>query len=685
MQAITRMGWRRGEDVPREALIDREWLVTNALGGYASGTIAGAVTRRYHGLLIAALPTPLGRTMMFDHLSEQLRLPDTSVVRLGAEEREERLALFGAEHLQEFRLEMGLPVWIFQVGGYVIEKRLFLGHMQNTVYVMYRMREGDGMLRLSLRPAVHFRPHHARVDEVSEPYTVSLNEERFELRGDSSMPPLRIRVVGRATTFVFEPIRQDQISYRREADRGYEARGELSSHGYFRMLIGPDSPAALVASTEPWEIMAAMEPSMAHHYELERRRRLINLPNEGAHDPTASELVLAADQFLISPIGRVEDATRARAEGEELRSVVAGYHWFTDWGRDTMISLEGLTLCTNRHKEARWILNTFAHYVQDGLIPNHFPDGAREAIYNTADATLWYFHALDRYLHYTGDRGTLRLLLPTLETILEAHLRGTRFGIRMDAEDGLITQGQEEYALTWMDAKCDDWVVTPRRGKSVEINSLWYNALVLMGRWTTQERGEEAAARYVALAAQVRQSFNQAFWYESGGYLYDVIDPSAGLRDTAFRPNQIFAISLPNPVLAEERWESVLQRVSERLLTPFGLRSLAPDHPDFKPTYHGDLRTRDAAYHQGTVWSWLIGPFADAWLKVHPGDVARVRGFVGQLHEHLHDCCIGQVSEVFDADPPFRARGCVAQAWSVAELLRVWLLSEKKDEGKEKS
>jgi predicted glycogen debranching enzyme len=679
MEVITRIGWRRGGDAPREALIDREWLVTNALGGYASGTIAGAVTRRYHGLLIAALPTPLGRTMMFDHLSEQLRLPDSSVVRLGAEEREDRLALFGAEHLQEFRLEMGLPVWIFRVGAYVIEKRLFLGHMQNTVYVMYRVREGEGMLRLSLRPAVHFRPHHARVDEMSAPYTVSLTEDRFELRSDSHVPPLRMRVVGRTTTFVFEPIRQDQISYRREADRGYEARGELSSHGYFRMLIGPDSPAALVASTEPWETMAGMEPITAHHYELERRRRLVNLPVEGVHDPIARELVLAADQFLISPTGRVEDATRARAEGEELRSVVAGYHWFTDWGRDTMISLEGLTLCTNRHQEARWILNTFAHYVQDGLIPNQFPDGAREAVYNTADATLWYFHALDRYLHYTGDRGTLRLLLPTLETILEAHFRGTRFGIRMDAEDGLVAQGQEEYALTWMDAKCDDWVVTPRRGKSVEINALWYNALVLMARWMTQERGAEAGARYQTLAEQVHQSFNQTFWYESGGYLYDVIDLSAGLRDTAFRPNQIFAISLPNPVLAEERWAPVLDRVRERLLTPFGLRSLAPDHPDFKPTYHGDLRTRDAAYHQGTVWSWLIGPFADAWLKVHAGDRAKVRGFLGQLCEHLGDCCIGSVSEVFDAEAPFRARGCVAQAWGVAELLRVWLLSEDKE------
>ncbi len=678
MEPITRIAWRRGEAASHEALIDREWLVTNALGGYASGTIAGAVTRRYHGLLIAALPTPLGRTMMFDHLSEQLRLPDGSIVRLGAEEREERLALFGAEHLLEFRLEMGLPVWIFQVGRYVIEKRLFLGHMQNTVYVMYRMREGEGTLRLSLRPAVHFRPHHARVDEMSAPYTVSLTEDRFELRGPTHIPPLRVRVVGRGTSFVFEPIRQDRIAYRREADRGYEARGELSSHGYFRMLIGLDEPAALVASTEPWETMAAMEPSTAHRYELERRWRLVNLREEAATDPTASELVLAADQFLISPTGRVEDATRARAEGEELRSIIAGYHWFTDWGRDAMISLEGLTLCTNRHQEARWILNTFAHYVRDGLIPNLFPDGAREALYNTADATLWYFHALDRYLHYTDDRGTLRLLLPTLEAILEAHLRGTRFGIRVDPEDGLLSQGQEGYALTWMDAKCDDWIVTPRRGKAVEINALWYNALVLMGRWMAQERGAESAARYVELAARVHSSFNEAFWYESGGYLYDVIDSSSGMRETAFRPNQLLAISLPNPVLIQARWAAVLERVSQRLLTPYGLRSLAPDHPDFKPTYHGDLRTRDAAYHQGTVWSWLIGPFVDAWLKVHTGDREKVRGFLHRLCDHLGDCCIGSVSEVFDADPPFLARGCVAQAWGVAELLRAWLLGSTK-------
>ena len=386
-------------------------------------------------------------------------------------------------------------------------------------------------------------------------------------------------------------------------------------------------------------------------------------------DSFAAELVLAADQFVITPAGRVEEAARARAAGEEVRTVIAGYHWFTDWGRDTMISLEGLTIATRRHREAAYILRTFAHYVRDGLIPNMFPDGAREGLYHTADATLWFFHAIHRYVRATATPTRCGTLIPILVDIVQHHLRGTRFGIGVDPADGLLRQGAEGYQLTWMDAKVDDWVVTPRRGKAVEINALWYNALCLLDAWTSEHGGGEGLD-LATHAARARDAFNARFWYDEGGYLYDVVDGDAG-DDTACRPNQVFAISLDHPVLIETRWGAVMDIVRSRLLTPVGLRSLARGHPDYKAKYYGDLRSRDAAYHQGTVWGWLIGPYVDAWLKLHPEDRAGARALLDGFQAHLNDACVGSISEIFDADSPYTPRGCIAQAWSVAEVLRV--------------
>jgi predicted glycogen debranching enzyme len=384
--------------------------------------------------------------------------------------------------------------------------------------------------------------------------------------------------------------------------------------------------------------------------------------------------VLAADQFVISPAGRTEETARAHAYGDEVRTVIAGYHWFTDWGRDTMISLEGLGLSTGRHVEAGYILRTFAHYVRDGLIPNMFPEGKTEGLYHTADASLWFFHAIDRYVQASDDHLTLSMLYPTLKSIVAAHAKGTRFGIHVDERDGLLTQGADGYQLTWMDAKVDDWVVTPRRGKAVEINALWYNALKLMELWAAAEGDSDAAAEYRSRAQRARDAFNRRFWFAKGGYLYDVIDCN-GVADTVdakCRPNQVLAISLPHPVLDQARWHPVMQVVRDRLLTPVGLRSLAPGDPDYKPRYFGDLRARDAAYHQGTVWAWLIGPFVDAWLKVHPDDVESAkRMLAGFALDTAYRACIGSIAEVFDAEPPFTPRGCIAQAWSVAEVLRL--------------
>jgi predicted glycogen debranching enzyme len=675
-ELVRRLSWNANAVDERE-LLKLEWLVSNGLGGYASGTIAGPVTRRHHGLLVAALPTPLGRMVLVSHLWERARLPDRTVVVLTDEERVGALDLASVRSLIEFRLEDGLPVWLYDLGGISLEKRVLMPHRQNTVYVRYALARGEGALRLTLRPSTPFRPHHA---PVSEPLpgrpVITATEGRYEITVGEALPTLRLQLHADGAAFTIDERTVRQVLYRVEEGRGYEALGEHWSPGYFRLDLTSEHAATLVASVENWQTLRALEPAAAFDAEHERRRRLIAAAMPTARRGPAAELVVAADQFIITPIGRVEDAARARAVGDEARSLVAGYHWFTDWGRDTMISLEGLTLTTGRHLEAGDILRTFAHYVRDGLIPNLFPEGDEQALYHTADATLWFFHSLDRYVEVVGDAATLRLLLPTLVEIIERHLAGTRFGIGVDSKDGLLRQGAVGYQLTWMDAKVDDWVVTPRRGKAVEINALWYNALRLLEGWLTAS-GDETTGRVLREHADLaRASFNERFWYPEGGYLYDVVDGESG-NDPACRPNQVLAIALRHPVLDPARWAAVLGTVRARLLTPVGLRSLAPGHPDYKPHYDGDLRARDASYHQGTVWPWLIGPFVDAWLRTHPHDREAARRMLDGFEAHLGEACIGSISEIFDADAPFAPRGCIAQAWSVAEVLRAWVKTER--------
>jgi predicted glycogen debranching enzyme len=652
-----------------ERLADREWLVTNGLGGYASGSVAGVLTRRYHGLLIAAHAAPLGRTSLLSHVAETVVLPSGTRHALTATEHAGGLTEFhAAESLDEFRLEDGLPIWRYAFGGMVLEKRLLMPHFQNTVHVRYRFLEGTEAAMLDLRPAVHFRSHDGPVDTpMAAPYTFTAVESRYEVSG----PHVAVRFVthGPATSFTVEPRTISKVLYRTEANRGYPSSGDLWSPGAFRVHLRPGETVTLIASSEGWDTVLALTPDEAEDAERQRRRRLLAKAAGPLQGGIPAELVLAADQFIIQPAGRAEEAARAHAAGDEVRTVIAGYHWFTDWGRDTMISLEGLTLVTGRHDEAGNILRTFARYMRDGLIPNLFPEGQREGLYHTADATLWFFHAVARYVEATGDRQTLSVLLPHLRDSVAHHLRGTRFGIRVDPEDGLLSQGAEGYQLTWMDAKVDDWVVTPRRGKAVEINALWYNALRLLERWLREDGRPSEASEIAGHADRARESFNARFWNEECGYLCDVVDGPHG-PERCCRPNQIFAVSLPHPILDESRWAAVVDVVEQRLLTPFGLRSLAPGERDYKPQYYGDLRDRDAAYHQGTVWAWLIGAFVDAWVRVHPGRNAEARRFLEGFPTVLDNACVGSISEIFDAESPFEPRGCVAQAWSVAEVLR---------------
>lgn len=656
----------------RDAFLqNREWLVGNGLGGYASGTLSGVVTRRYHGMLVSAEAAPLGRMVMLNHLSERVTLPSGRSMIIGGEMPDGP----GAEALEDFRLDIGLPVWRFAREGVVIEKMVFLAHMRNTAYVVYRVIEAPGAVRLTLRPSIDFRHQHDAVHESSHrSYTLSATDGRFEISAGPSLPVLRLSVDDPSAVLTVERGSRREVFYRVEAERGYESHGSLWSPGRFSLDVKPGAAATLIASTESWHNVEALPMADALAHERDRRRRLLHMALPDPHDDMAAGLVLAADAFVVSPAGRIADATRARAAGDEVRTVIAGYHWFTDWGRDTMIGLEGLTLATRRHTEAGWILRAFAPHIRDGLIPNMFPEGRNEACYNTADATLWYFHALDRYLAATGDRPTLALILPKLEDIVAHHLRGTRYGIGIDPSDGLLTQGADGYQLTWMDAKVGGWVVTPRRGKAVELNALWYNALCLMERWLRDDGREEDARSMAAEAERARISFNRRFWNADGGCLYDVVDGDGG-DDSACRPNQLFAISLPHPVLDRDRWDGVMQVVTAKLLTPVGLRTLSSDHPDYKPKYFGDLRARDASYHQGTVWPWLMGPYLDAWLTLHPDDKAGARrllqGFIAQM-----ECAgVGSLSEIHDAEPPFTPRGCIAQAWSVAEVLRCWLKS----------
>jgi predicted glycogen debranching enzyme len=636
-----------------------EWLVTNGLGGFACSSICFAPHRKHHALLIAALPVPLGRTIMLNYVSDILILPDKREFPLShiKQTSQENIA---PPYLKEFRLEDGLPVWRYEIEDIVLEKSLILIHRQNTLHMSYKLLAcNESSLSIKWRPYFHFRTYEQPVNfqGLNESYTIHSHNQHYEIEFPS-FPTLRLYNYNQAP-FSLESHKIENILYEIEAKRGYESVGGLTSPGYYMAPLVKEERTTFIASTESWKIIHILPPDEAVLAEKQRRKKILKASKIAAQSEIAAKLILAADQFIMTPITREEDHIRLQASGEEALSIIAGFPWFTDWGRDTMISLEGITMTTGQARIAHSILRTFAHYIKNGLIPNMFPDGENEAIYNTADASLWFFHAIDRYIETSGDEDILEILLPKLRQIIDHHKKGTLFGIHVD-EDGLLTQGQKGVQLTWMDAKVGDWVVTPRRGKAVEINALWYNALKLFETWTKTPH---------ELTQLCYESFNKRFWYEPGQHLYDVIDGENG-DDYSLRPNQIFAISLRHPILEEKRWKSVLDVTRKELLTPFGMRTLSPAHPDYKAFYDGDLSARDAAYHQGTVWPWLLGPFIDAWLKVYPDDFATAQQFLKGLEGHLDSNCLGTIAEIFDANDPHHARGCFAQAWSVAELLR---------------
>jgi predicted glycogen debranching enzyme len=653
---------------PRRARAALEWLVANGLGGYASGSVSGPPFRRFHGLLVAAHPAPAGRLMLLHAVGE--------AVHVGGWQRLKpcRVEEAGGDHLAaEFSLQAGLPHWTYQLSdGLTLEQSVMMPHGQNTVHIRYSLHGSDRPIRLRLRPWLDFRAHEGRLPPRPEPgYTCTeAGVCRWQVAKPAFPVTLGLQLDAASCTFADLPDEWTDVPYAIEAERGYDAVGSMVAPGSFEVVLEPDREAYLTATTGPWSRLEALPPAEAWTIELQRRERLLASSDPALQQPKTFLLPLAADQFIIRPASRLEDETQAHAAGAEARTVIAGYPWFTDWGRDTMISLEGLALATGRHAEARHILRTFALHVRDGLIPNLFPEGERDGLYHTADATLWFFHALHRYDTLSGDPSLVNELLPALEDIVRHHREGTLFNIKVD-RDGLLTQGADGRQLTWMDALVDGWVVTPRRGKAVEINALWHNALVLLASWLSRAGRGLQADRLARDARRCREAFNARFWNQEARCLFDVVDGDRG-DDAACRPNQVLAIAVTHPPLDRRYWEPVLTRVADELLTPFGLRTLSPGHPDFSPAYFGDLRTRDAAYHQGTVWPWLIGPFVDAWLAWRPDDVEGARTLLSSLLDHVgSDACLGSISEIFDAQPPHVPRGCCAQAWSVAEVARV--------------
>ena len=631
----------------------REWLVTNGLGGYASGTLAGLPTRRYHGLLVAALQPPLGRTLLLGKLDETATY-DGRVYPLFANRWQDgAVEPAGFRHLERFHLEGSTPVWSFACADALLEKRVWMQHGANTTYIHYTLRRASAPLALSIKVLVNYRDYHA---------LTRAGDWRMEIQ--SVAQGLRISAFDGAVPFYLlaaqagiDPRHEWYRNYwlAQEAYRGLDALDDNLHAGTCALLLQPGDSLTLVASTEP-----APDLDGRAAYARQRVYEQTLLADGGQDDAPAwvRQLVLAADQFIVQ---------RPAPDAAAGRSVIAGYPWFGDWGRDTMIALPGLTLATGRPGVAASILRTFAHFVDRGMLPNRFPDAGETPEYNTVDATLWYFEAVRAYVAASGDESLLRDLFPILQGIVAWHRRGTRYGIQMDAADGLLCAGEEGVQLTWMDARVGDWVVTPRTGKPVEINALWYNALQVMADFA--RRLGLPDGDYAALAERTRTGFAR-FWYEAGGYCYDVIDGPGG-DDPALRPNQLLAVSLPHSPLDVDRQRSVVEVCARHLLTSQGLRSLAVDDPAYFGRYGGGPQERDGAYHQGTVWSWLIGPFVSAHLRVHD-DPAAARDFLAPFAHHLTDHGLGSVSEIFDGDPPFTPRGCIAQAWGAAELLRVW-------------
>jgi len=632
-----------------------EWIETNGLGGWASSTVPGVHTRRYHGLLVSATHPPVERIVMLSRLDETIQIDDGRY-ELATRAFPGTIHPEGYKHLKNFN-RYPFPTFQYVIphesGEIVLKKTIAMLHGKNATIVTYEVLESPGEFRFELEPFVAGRHYHhlAHVnDNISQ--EARFSNGLLKIQPYFNLPEITLSVP--SSCFELSPDWYHRFQYHHEQNRGLDFEEDLFRHGRFWLNLRKQDRLGIIISTDEVSERDAFKLLSA-----EKQRRGEYLLNFSRNDEFSRSLALAADQFIVE-----------RAGG--TKSVVAGYHWFADWGRDTMIALPGLALVTGRHEDAKEILKTFASHVSGGMIPNRFPDEGEEPEYNTVDAALWFFTAIYKYLLHTKDLCFVeKEMLPILLEIINWYRRGTRYRIHV-ANDGLLYAGEAGQQLTWMDARIDGWVVTPRHGKPVEVNALWYNALCIVGELFERIGKNKDAKCFIADAAAVNKAFVNSFWNEQGGYLYDVVDKE--FKDASIRPNQIFALSLEFPMLPPKKARSVLRVIEQHLLTPFGLRSLSQNHPDYRGRYQGDPLTRDSSYHQGTVWSWLLGPYLSASIRYGGNDAKRsAEDLIQAFKPHLKDSGIGTVSEIFDGDPPHMPRGCIAQAWGVAEILRAWV------------
>jgi predicted glycogen debranching enzyme len=638
----------------------REWIVTNGLGGFAAGTVAGTLTRRYHGLLFAARTPPVGRTLLCPKIDAEIAY-DGAIYALATDRwRGGAIAPLGYVHLAGFRLEGSVPVWSFVCGDALLERRVWMEHDANRTYVSYRAVRARAPLRLTLHAFANHRDLHG-----------ATHAGDWTMAVDAAPNGVRVVPFPGAATIWFRAGRgtvvPEHVWYRNFDYPAERARGLDDTEDHLRVatfageIAAGETMTVAVGDRELPEIHG--EPALAHRRDRDRELITAWRAQASGRDAAATpawteQLVLAADQFVVR---------RPLADDSEALSVIAGYPWFGDWGRDTAIALPGLALATGRPEIARTILRTFARFVDGGMLPNDFPDDGGPAQYNTVDAALWYVEAARRYLEATHDGWTLAEIWPALQAIVAAYTGGTRFGIGVDPADGLLRAGVPGVQLTWMDAKAGDWVVTPRIGKPVEVNALWINALRACASFATRLNHDPAP--FASAASRAEASFER-FWSTEHGWCYDVLDGPGG-ADASLRPNQIFAVALPIDVLDAQRRRAIVDRCAARLWTPAGLRSLDAHDARYAARYGGDQRARDGAYHQGTVWTWLAGPFAVAYARAH-GDAAAAAGLLEATAAGLTADAIGTLGEIADGDAPFAARGAFAQAWSVAAVLDAW-------------
>lgn len=648
--------------------IKREWAVTNGIGGYAGSSMIGAHSRTHQGYLIASLHAPIERYLVFSKINETATVGTSTVSFETSQHRASGKTVYteGQKFLTSFIYD-GSVHYTYETDNFSFEKHITLKRNANVCAVSYELTAGDSDCTFTLTPLFNYREH----SESSTPDTLrfeTFTEDRTFYLVPEKNKDIAIRFQTSEGTFserktVYDVDMQLQIEVDLETD-GLDCHycpvdlsiavpANTTKKVSILCSIGDvNERPAPVSGTEAFSIL---EENARCHAEL--------FEKAGYHDSFANQLVLASDQFLTY------------RESTKMMTVLAGLPWFTDWGRDTMIAFTGLTLCTKRFKEAEEILLTFARYIRHGIVPNMFPDDNMPPLYNTVDASLWYFYAVYQYLHYNpaaeAEAFVKEQIFPHLKEIISAYEKGTDFSIYME-DDGLIHAGSGLDQITWMDVRIGDWVATPRHGKPVEINALWYNALRIME--SLCEKFDEDASAYRTRAEQVKESFNAKFWDSANQCLFDVVDGDE--PDDHIRPNQVYAVSLPFSLLPEEQEKAVVALVEKELFVGCGLRSLAPDHPDYHGIYCGALAKRDAAYHQGTAWGFLLGGFFSAYMKVNHHSSSAAANAVRMLEpvrKHLTDSgCIGSISESFDGDAPHNPRGCYAQAWSVGEVLRCY-------------